>query len=120
MPHLPGLGSYLTPPRVHETEHTPDEPCGHTLPDTARVAPLALAADLERLAAMIDPATGGIDTTAAARTLAYIRDEVAAMPTIGDEVECGYTGEVDAVYSHGTLFWTCPRCGTDCEEEVGD
>jgi hypothetical protein len=51
--------------------------------------------------------------------------EILDMPKTVD-VECGYEGGVDAQFSGGrtsyAAYWTCPRCGTEGEEdrEVGD
>lgn len=57
--------------------------------------------------------------------LERLRLEMLAMPQAVD-VECNYEGDVDAYFSGGpsayTVYWTCPRCGSEQEEdrEAGD
>lgn len=65
------------------------------------------------------------DIPVACFLLGGLSAEAATMPLAYD-VECGYEGEVDATYSGGrtsyTVYFTCPRCGTEGWEarEAGD
>ena len=34
--------------------------------------------------------------------------------------ECGFDGLVDVAYWNTTATWTCPRCGTEHEEELDE
>ena len=36
----------------------------------------------------------------------------------GEHVECGFEGDVEASVEHGTLYWTCPWCDTEHEDNV--
>lgn len=36
----------------------------------------------------------------------------------GEHVECGFEGDVEAVEEYGTLYWTCPWCGTEHEDNI--
>lgn len=103
---------YYDPPDVGEGTYSIT--CKGYMPDTSLVIPAP------ELMSVIEQVEKG-NTERALRWL----NEFSAFPLAVD-VECNFEGKVDAQFSGGgqsyTAYWTCPRCGSEGEEdrEVGD
>lgn len=83
---------------------------------TATVAPVDL---VEALNDLVDKK----DKPSAAHALRYVLDlltppQAAWIPVELDE--CQFTGDVEASSYNGVLWWTCPMCGAEHEEELYD
>lgn len=101
------------------SDYQPSSPCSGELKD-ARVAPLDLPQMLATLARYADPDSPDFDTLSAARYLALMTEEAAAMP-LAEDIECGFDGEVDDATYHrmaDIVSWVCPRCSHENEEDA--
>lgn len=56
------------------------------------------------------------DVARARQRIENARDALKAAD--GEHVECGFEGDVEAVIEYGTLYWTCPWCGTAHEDNI--
>lgn len=103
---------YYDPPDVREGNYPIT--CKGYMPETSLVVPAP------ELMLIIEQVEKG-ETERALKWL----NALSAYPLAVDQ-ECNFEGDVDAQFSGGktsyTAYWTCPRCGTEGEEdrEVGD
>lgn len=140
MNDLPGLQAHLEPPSTRLSGGNYDAPkCESYLPAGTKAAPRDLLTDLSRLDERLRIAATSLpnadvlsneiasDLERARHLLEIIRTEAEAMPDLSGDDECGFEGRVDAEFQRlgggaYTVFWTCPRCGTEHaeEREAGD
>jgi hypothetical protein len=110
---------YYDPPDQHEGTY-PATCQGYLPEDTTKAVPEYLIDQILAVQHLI-----GLGSPNAQGILEQLRKEMLSMPNAVD-VECGFEGKVDASFSGGrtsyTVYWTCPRCGKENEEdrEAGD
>ncbi len=105
---------YYDPPEMAEGTYSIE--CKGYMPEDCHAVPVEIIDQLQTIV-LNSPKLGD--------DLMALRRQMLAMPKAVD-VECNFDGKVDAQFSGGktayTAYWTCPRCGTEGEEdrEVGD
>lgn len=99
--------------------------CKGYMPDDARTVPLPLIEEILACQEELGAAGTLLDASRVQVKLERLRKEMLEMPVAFD-VPCNFEGDVDAQFDGGrtyyTAFWTCPRCGSEQEEdrELGD
>lgn len=112
-----------------EGEYLVTTPCTGYI-DEARIQPDWLPDQLQHIVGILDGTVlvrPSDSPTARARVrLLDLISELQKMP-VGHDIECGFEGKVDAQFEHfgrsaTRVYWTCPICGKECEEdrEAGD